>query len=143
METEPLQIKSDSAAGSSNKMYMNVYTAITDDNHNGFLSTIQMNYPGPTFHLSGCTGRELFPVTPPAELEKIWTFTKTATNFKVECNGLELLDVVFAQSTTKAVCEKLWSQDVEWINFYMDSVADQYRSLPGIRNPYNYSPNHL
>ena len=65
-----------------------------------------------------------FPVQPGDEVDKIWTFRKTATAFIVECNGVEVLN-----NQMSAGCASKWGGDVvEKILFDgRDTASDSYQ----------------
>ena len=64
-----------------------------------------------------------FPASLPADQDKIWTVTKTSIHLKLDCNGVEVLEVDFSESG----CTQ-WDQDVEKIQFRnQDTASDGYR----------------
>lgn len=77
-----------------------------------------------------------FPTSPPTEQEKIWTITKTFTDLAIDCNGVRVLSLNFAQHS-RSECAARWSQDVSQIVFYNkdgsdepDTASDMYRRIP-------------
>ena len=71
------------------------------------------------------------PVQPPVEIDKIWMITKTETALIITCNGVEVLNYLFADSLDTN-CGPTWGKDVEQILFSspQDTASDFYR--PGI-----------
>ena len=128
LEAHPLRIKTDSVVGSDEQVYVLLYKA--DDSYIGFI-TLTLSNP-PQYYIASCTYSTPSPVTPPAEQDKIWTITKTASAWKVECNGVEVLNFLFSEST-RSICVTTWSQDVGKITFYsQDTASDGYLPQPGI-----------
>ena len=70
------------------------------------------------------------PTQPPDNGDKTWMFTKTSTAFIISCNGVEVLNYVFSDSS-KSNCQKIWSLDVEDITISnYDEVASYYYFSP-------------
>nr|AFK75437.1 putative secretory peptide-27 [Pleurobrachia bachei] len=72
------------------------------------------------------------PVQPPSEVIKIWTITKTDTALIITCNGVEVLNYLFTDSTD-SLCGPLAQPDsVEEIHFSgdHDQASDFYRAEP-------------
>eukprot|EP00116_Pleurobrachia_bachei_P013697 sb/3473959/ len=71
------------------------------------------------------------PVQPPAEVEKIWTIAKTETGFIIICNGVEVLNYLFADSS-ESDCVTTWDGDVVeqivFAEFYFRPASDFYRA---------------
>ena len=82
--------------------------------------------------IGGCNNWTPFPVSLPTEQDKIWTFTKTPTSLKIECNGVEVLDYVFSESD-KSSCVEMMSQDVETI-LPIKQKGDMVRELESCTN---------
>eukprot|EP00116_Pleurobrachia_bachei_P003334 sb/3463596/ len=51
------------------------------------------------FLIRYCIDWTTFPVQPPDEVDKIWTFRKTATTLSIECNGVEVLNYQFSDGS--------------------------------------------
>jgi len=89
----------------------------------------------PNYVIGWCTdngGRHPFPATLPTEQVKIWTFTKTDTSLKIECNGVDLATYKFSDSTRSTCLEQL-GPGVErtQIKFIEDDKAsDAFREKP-------------
>ena len=133
LENTPLQIKTDTLAGSEEKILFNTYTA--DKNYKGYVGGyvgsvevyIYKNAPI-RYYISTCTSLTNFQVKPPEEADKIWTFRKNTTTLSIDCNGVEVLNYHFSDSKYTD-CEYYWGGDiVERIKFSKsDTASDGYR----------------
>ena len=140
LETTTLQIKTDSKAGSGEKI--NVWMFIKDNRYIGgvtvqFTSTIK-------YWIDYCTSSwSQLLIEPPVDVDKIWTITKTETSLIITCNGVEVVNYLFADSSRISECVPRWVGDVvEQIKFSSDydTASDLYRA--GKRNfHYNTSDN--
>ena len=120
----PLQIKTDSTAGSPEKLQVQLYTG---DNAIGSISLYFFDTP--LYFIQYCS--TYVSIYPPAEQDKIWTISKTSTTLKIVCNGVEVLTYTFSEST-QGTCPIKWSQDVTGIMFgKAGQAADGYRQQPG------------
>ena len=82
------------------------------------------------YTISHCTsGTKDLPVQPPGEVDKIWIITKTENAIIITCNDLEVLNLVFADSSGSS-CATKWGGDVvKEIRFRTeDTASDFYRS---------------
>ena len=125
LESTPLQIKTDSAAGSGAQMVVRLY-----DEQKSHTSSLVIQFISPMkYRVNHCvTSYTVLPTQPPDDVDKIWTFTKTSTAFIISCNGVELLNYVFSDSS-RSKCVPTWSRDVEKIDFHRnDSASDFYRA---------------
>eukprot|EP00116_Pleurobrachia_bachei_P010152 sb/3470414/ len=79
---------------------------------------------------TGCTdGDEDLPVQPPVEVDKIWMISKTATAYIITCNGVEVVNYLFADSSNNYCVKHSGSGDVEKIKFNGEDLAsDFYRA---------------
>ena len=84
------------------------------------------------YFISFCNSKpEYLPVKPLIEVNKIWTITKTEIALIITCNGVEVLNYLFADSSDSK-CVPAWGGDVEEIYFRLDDRAsDFYRDPPG------------
>eukprot|EP00116_Pleurobrachia_bachei_P015852 sb/3476114/ len=78
---------------------------------------------------------EDFPVQPPDEVDKIWTFTKTDSALIVTCNGVEVLNYEFATSEFTDCVPKWGGNSTEsiyfyhyWKNVFWNNASDFYRA---------------
>ena len=119
LEGTPLQIRTDSAVGSDDYILI-----VTDVGIIGVKFDDSIEYA-----INSCTSnwRDL-PVQPPVEVDKIWTINKTETAFIITCNGVEVLNYLFADSS-KTSCATTWGGDVvENIEFKStETASDFYR----------------
>jgi len=127
LEAHPLQIKTNSVVGSDEQVIVYLYPAAGI-----YFGSIRLMFNNPPeYHILYCTSWTPFPVTLPVEQDKVWTITKTASALKVECNGEEVLNLVFSESTGTDCVTKM-SQDVEQIWFHnSDTASDAYWAQPG------------
>ena len=115
LESTPLQIKTDSTTGSDDEINVLLYeagTKIIAGFYVKFSQTMQYSIR----YCSSIAWTDL-PTQPPDDVDKIWTFTKTSTAFIISCNGVEVLNYVFSDSSNSD-CVPNWSRDVEKIGFY-------------------------
>eukprot|EP00116_Pleurobrachia_bachei_P016676 sb/3476938/ len=71
---------------------------------------------------------EDLPVQPPVKVDKIWTITKTKTALVITCNNVEVLNLVFADSSS-TYCVSRWGDDVvEQIKFPSSDTASDFYS---------------
>ena len=127
MQSTPLQIKTDSTAGSWDNIWVHAFSG---SSYVGLIA-VRVGSNPPRFSLSGCSGIEF---TPPVEDEKVWTISKTDSALTIECNGVELVDFKFAESSGSGCAEK-WGQQVNQIEFSSsDTASDSYRAKPSNSN---------
>ena len=131
LEATPLQVKTDSALGSDD--WIEVYVYDKDSNLKGGAG---VRFTSPMLYgIGGCTPdwAEL-PVQPTIEVDMIWTYTKTDTAFIITCNGVEVLNYLFADSPISTDCVSRWVGDVvEEIMFpSTDTASDFYKAGKGL-----------
>ena len=95
MEAFPLQIETDSVE-LTDKVMVSLYAEGDDVSFGAIILTLSNP---PEYSITYCTLSTPFLVTLPAEQTKMWTFTKTVSALKVECNGEEVLAYLFSKST--------------------------------------------
>ena len=130
IEGTPLQIKSDSTVGSDEEIRVNMY-----DEDSSFIGGVLVKFSSTMQYWIGyCTsGYTDLPVQPPVEVDKIWTTTKTENALNITCNNDEVLNYLFAVSSTSTCVTKLSGDVVEQINFEDSDIASEfYRAKPGI-----------
>nr|AFK75453.1 putative secretory peptide-43 [Pleurobrachia bachei] len=131
LETTPLQIKTNSTLGSGKVIRVGMY-----DNNGTWLGAVVVKFfPTMLYVIGYCTGEwQNLPVQPPVEVDKIWTIAKTDTAFIVMCNGVEVLNYLFANSSNSD-CVPNWGGDVvEEIQFRIhDTASDFYRAGKDLR----------
>eukprot|EP00116_Pleurobrachia_bachei_P005712 sb/3465974/ len=125
LEATPLQIKTDSTLDSKEKIYVRMFGK--DNIAMGslfvwFSSQIQ-------YKIGHCrTDYTDLPVEPSMEVDKIWTITKTKAALIISCNGVEVLNYLFADSS-ESDCVTRWGGDVEEIMITgLDKASDFYRA---------------
>ena len=126
LETTPLQIKTDSAAGSENQFTVFFYTAEEEDSG---VVYVRLDDP-PQYDIGGCIQSSWtdFPVALPAEQTKIWTIVETATSVKVFCNEVDVVTYTFSDSSIDE-CVPTWSKETAKIKFATyDTASDQFRA---------------
>ena len=127
LESTPLQIKTNSTAGSGEQIVVSTYTA---DKSN--IGAVYVKFSSPVkYYISYCDSWIVLPVQPPDEVNKIWTIQKTVTTLNIECNGVEVLNYQFNNSG-ESQCEPKWGGDVvDEIKFgNLDTASDSYRAKP-------------
>ena len=126
LEGTPLQIKTDSALGSGEEIYVVMY-----DKDGSYIGAVGVKFSSTVqYGISSCTSSwPDLPVQPPVEVDKIWTITKTETAFIITCNDVEVLNYLFADSS-RSDCVTKWGGDVvEEIWFRSsDDASDFYRA---------------
>ena len=133
LEAQPLQVKTDSEAGSGDKLAVSFYNSGIDGN----AGRIDVEFGNPMrYQVRGsCTpGFKSFPVTLPEGQDKIWTFSKTETSLGIriviKCNNVEVVNHDIASSSR---CAKSWVKDINKMKFFPnDTASDMYRGQPGV-----------
>ena len=133
LESTPLQIKTDSITGSGEWIAV---TAHTEDE--SYIGGVWVQFSSPVqYFIDYCTSPwTSLPVQPPDEEDKTWTIRKTATTLSIECNGVEVLNYQFSDSSN-GNCVSKWGGDVVdkiLFNSSYDTASDSYRAKPGIIN---------
>ena len=131
LEAIPLQIKTDSALGSDERIWVWMY------NEDGsFIGTVIVKFSSTMqYWIGSCTSTYTdLRVQPPVEVDKIWTITKTETAVIITCNNVEVLNYLFADGSNSD-CVKRWDGNVvEQILFdsSIDTASDFYRAGRGL-----------
>ena len=104
----PLQIKTDSAIGSTDKIIV-----AKRDEGGGFSSISIQFYSKVVYEITSCSGGfKLLPIQPfPGPSERVWTVAKTPDTIIITCNGVELLRYRVGGSTDER-CEGKWGKGV-------------------------------
>eukprot|EP00116_Pleurobrachia_bachei_P007028 sb/3467290/ len=127
LEGTPIQIKTDSTLGSEQRIWLNVF-----DKDGVYISSVSVWFKSPIqYQILYCTAWTDLPVQPPADVEKIWTFTITKTALTITCNNVEVLNYLFADSSLSDCVTNLSSDGgVEKIMFSStsDTASDFYRA---------------
>ena len=132
LESTPLEIKTDSVMGSSDKV------AVVLLSGNAYTGVVYLFFTSPQqYHLSWCTaGNYKFHVNPPSDNDKIWRISLTRTagvRLVIHCNEVEVLNTLLSQATcSDSEWSTYWSRDVTKIKFTSsDKASDYYRPQPG------------
>ena len=76
----------------------------------------------------GTCGRYGFPLNMPVETNKIWTISRTKEALTILCNGVEVLNLVYAEHNK--YCHRLWSKTSTKLKFISnDQASDYMRSM--------------
>ena len=122
LETTPLQIKTDSTAGSGERIIVAVF-----NKDNNWLSNVGVTFSSSMqYWINVCGAVKHLPVKPPVEVDKIWTVIKTDTAIIITCNGVEVLNYLFADSSNSDCITKLGNDVVEKIAFHSDDTASEF-----------------
>ena len=129
LETTPLQIKTDSTLGSGDRIWVYVNDAVNVNVRRMMVTFSDNTYQ---YGIYMCNNED-FPVQPKAGVDKIWTIAKTETALTITCNGVQVLNFVFADAPNNkpAACVQWWGGDiVEQIRFSggADTASDFYLS---------------
>ena len=125
LEATPLQIKTDSTLGNGEKIYVKMF-----GKDSSLIGGLSVKFSDPMkYQIASCTSVGTKLSTVPAEVDKIWTITKTETALIITCNDVEVLNYLFADSSDSR-CVPTWGDDVvEEIMFRRDdSASDFYRA---------------
>ena len=130
LETTPLKIKTDSAAGSQETVVVKLNTA-----GGAWVGQVYFKFGSPPkYQIAGCVQSLTdFPSTLPSDVNKIWTITKLpGPRLTLQCNSVTVLNLTISDAT----CEDkswstYWSGQVEQITFdSLDTASDEYWSTP-------------
>eukprot|EP00116_Pleurobrachia_bachei_P003983 sb/3464245/ len=135
LESTPLQIKTDSTIGNGDRI-----AVVTFKEDESAMGELFMEFTEPMeYMIRYCMIEDKMdrtkwlplPAQPPGEMDKIWTIRKTPTDLSIECNGVELLNYQFSDSSYDS-CVSTWGGDiVDKIMFGMaDKASDSYRAKP-------------
>ena len=131
LENYPLQIRTDSVAGSNEKVRVWFYTA-----QESRVGGVRIFFSDPPkYKLVHCTSPINFPTSLPSETDKVWTITlimSSGPRVTIHCNDKEVLDVVLTDtvcSDSESDWSAKWSKKAEMIYFHPvhNTAADFYR----------------
>ena len=125
LETISLFIKTNSAVGSNEKVWIEFYEA-QDEVAGGFFIIFE---PSPRYSLWYCQLWTVFPKKLPTESDKVWKITLTKSSgirIVIHCNDAEVLNVLMSDTTCNSGWNKYWSRDVEKIEFTTDDTASDF-----------------
>eukprot|EP00116_Pleurobrachia_bachei_P007674 sb/3467936/ len=128
LKRDPLQIKTDSAAGSKEEIVVRTYTGAGIK-----IGTVKVKFTSPfQYYIGWCnTSWPELPVQPPEEVDKVWKIRKNTTTLSIKCNGVEVLNYQFSDSSGTS-CVSTWKKDVMKIQFVLhhDTASDSYVEKP-------------
>jgi len=130
IETNPLQILTDSVVGSEDLIRVGFFS----EDGSGGAVFVKFTDP-PQYAIGWCIHPDWVTFTNmPVEDTRVWTITKTATSLALVCNGVEIFNYLFSESTNSA-CVTRWSGDMVTIRFMssdnvVDTASDKYRAKP-------------
>ena len=128
LQSNFLQIKTNSTTGSNALLWVDLYGSgrvLTPGFGIQFISPIK-------YEIGYCSNRVELPVQPGEELDKIWSIGKTDTTLTIDCNGVEVLNYKFSDSSDSN-CAVAWEGAVTTgIQFHpsWDSASISYRAQP-------------
>ena len=134
IESNPLQVFTDSAVGSDERMWVR-FRGTADSDGAGI--TVTFTDP-PSYEIGHCHAGPT-EITLPHGIERIWTISKSRTSLILHCNGVEISNYEFSESEMTD-CANIWSPQTEdafqfGINRWnvQDTASDFYRSYPGTK----------
>ena len=108
----PLQVKTDSKTGSGDVMWVRF---VELNSHNG--AGIWVTFDDPPTYDIGYFGQQNIKFTMPStNKNRIWTFSKRDNAVKLFCNGVEIFDYSFTESTLPN-CKIQWNLNLAQIQF--------------------------
>ena len=132
LENTPLEIKTDSVAGSSEKVEINFFNQQDD-----YAGGVKISFTSPpTYFLIDCSfyADNTFHNTPTTDVNKLWRITlkKTVASryIVIHCNNVEVLNLVLSHTVCFSSWSTIWSRDKTKIEFTTyDSASDYYNVL--------------
>ena len=130
LENSPLQIETDSAVGSNEKVFVTFYSGSSS------AGGVVLSFSSPPqYQLIECNSSPInFPTDLPSETDKVWTITKDSRvsdeiRVVIYCNDKEVLNVVLSDTCSDSRWSENWSKDVDKIHFdpSSDTASDFYR----------------
>ena len=140
LETTPLQIMTDSTAGSRVQSAVYLYTAEGDSAGAIYFYF----YTPPQYTIGECREYFDFHSTLPSEVKKVWQISKhPGPRITLQCNGVTVLDALLSNSYCKKPnWGQYWSRPVKQIMFgSVDKTSDKYRAAAPDKN--HHVQNHL
>lgn len=131
LENIPLEIRSDSEAGSSHTMSVNFYTS-----EDATAGMVTLDFKSPIkYQINYCSDNLNLPVPPPPSTEKIWIWKITLNKVSgirlmIQCNDVLVLNYLLSDTTCGvSYWGQYWKKDVAKIEFPShDTAADSYRT---------------
>ena len=129
VETNPLEIRSDSELKSLDEMYVRFYTSQGD----GAGGVVFWLTSTPQYYMYNCTSWTPIQTNLPSARVKVWRITVIRSSgiigLQILCNGEEVLNTVLSDSVcTDRSWNTYWNRDIAKIEFYSDdTISDYYR----------------
>ena len=98
LETTPLQIITNTEPGNTDQALL--YLAN--------IGRLRVEFQRSRFYIETC-GYRYFPPHMPEETNKIWTISRTKEALTILCNGVEVLNLVYAE--VDKYCQRKWSKN--------------------------------
>ena len=114
LETTALQILTNSELGTSDIVYLGIRN----------IAMIHIEYRPRRFTIPSCGLYQKFPPHLPVEVNKVWTISRTKEALTILCNGVEVLNLVYAE--INKYCTRSWSKSSSMINFRSDDLTSDY-----------------
>jgi len=125
LESTPIQITTNSEDGSGDQIWMVTY------NNDHFLSHLYVTFAehAVQYWIMSCNYFTDFPIQPTGSVNKIWTIAKTEESLIIYCDGVELLNYVFSESSDNECVSKWGGNQVDEIRFSsFDKASRFYRA---------------
>ena len=133
LQTTPLRIKTNSAAGSEEKMEVTLYTAGRDDSKPAGWVFFKFSSP-PQYSLGWCMDSIVdLPSELPRDINKEWVITKfPGPRITVQCNEVTVLDFLLSNDTCNAVYwNDFYGKQTEQIKFDGKAPDEYWVPPPG------------
>ena len=124
LDTTPLLIKTDSIAGSEERVEVDLYNA-----RGSLLGWVVFDfYQEAEYEIGSCTNYEYLPSTVPSETNKVWQITKLpGPRITLQCNGVVVVDILMSDDTCVNRNWKIdWVPEVKQISFNLDDTASDF-----------------
>ena len=133
LEATPLEIKTNSAQGSTDKVAVYFYNSQGDE-----AGGVWIYFSTPQYGLTNlcCSSWTNFPRTLPTAVDKVWRISLTRTagiRLQIHCNDVEVLNLILSNERCNSYNWRYnwryyWTRDVEKIGFSQhDTASDFYR----------------
>ena len=142
LESTPLQIKTNSADKSLERIWLRASTAVDEAGEVTRIGDIVVEFNNLVkYSIENCVKMTPLPEQPPEEVDKTWTIRKTSTTLSIECNGVDVLNYQFSNSSDDD-CVPTWGGDVVGTIKFLsskDTASDSYRAKPSGNKLVTYS----
>ena len=132
LESVPLEIRTNSLAGSNDKVVLFFYSARRE--YAGEI-VIYFTTP-PSYHFGWCSKKPSVNFSPylPSAKDKIWRISLTRTaalRIVIHCNNVEVVNILMSDSTcVQSQWSNKWNKDVTKIKFKSSDTASDYYNIP-------------